>query len=613
MMTVQPEYPTRDGFRNTAEETRPGFSCAQDQEQVGNGQGRRPLDSIANKGASTAQSMFSLPDAEDLQRAVAQAKQADARRDRYRARELLWGLSALKRVKLCGRCSCRKNGTVDVVTRTLVGADGQPTDTHRGSFSGIATCGSVWACPVCSAAIQSERTAQVATLLKWAVQQGYTVIFETATLRHHAGQSLTDLWSGLGTAWSSMRTSGSYRRFQKRNNYVGYVRAVEVTYGDNGWHPHVHSFHIFDLGGIPQVSTPEWGVYEERCAALVAEMKTLRFTSWAYGAHKAGLGAPLERAFDVQVVHKPESARDYISKAVYDDSKNEKALRKQAFELQSAGLKKGKMGGRTPFELLRSVVEDGLADDLDLWNEYEKASKGRRALTWSRGLKKLCGADEVSDLDEWTEPEVHVTLANWKRDLSRRALLQTQVLDAAEHRADTEEIEEFCQVNGIELMDVNHPHAVRDREDHMFMKDERTDEEIKRAKLATSWNEQVEAEERADADAVTWWRRWVDDSVCAEDGRHLRNIYGMELLVATDPAITKITELVLAAPRESRWSLATELCTGAPGRVLGSVWGAVKMSAEFEEERQFDAQLREIREEILGNHAPVQAPTLTTM
>lgn len=612
-MTVQPEYPTRSQIRNTAEEPDTGFSCAQTQDQVGNGQGRRPLDNNANKGANTGQGTFSLPDAGDLQRAVAQEKQQDARRDRYRAREILWSLSTLKRVKLCGRCSCRKNGTVDLVTRSLVGADGQVTSTHRAGFDGIATCGSVWSCPVCSASIQSERTAQVATLLKWAAQKGYTVVFETATLRHHKGQSLTDLWSGLGTAWSSMRTSGSYRRFQKRNGYLGYIRAVEVTHGDNGWHPHIHSFHIFDLGGIPQVSTPEWDAYEERCASLVSEMKSTRFASWAYGAHKAGLGAPLERAFDVQVVHKPESARDYISKAVYDDSKNEKALRKQALELQSAGLQKGKQGGRTPFELLRSVVEDGLADDLDLWNEYEKASKGRRALTWSRGLKKLCGAEEVSDLDEWTEPEVHVTLADWKRDLSKKARLQTQVLEVAEDNADTAQIEEFCQVNGIELMDVNHPHAVRDREDHRFMKDERTEEEIRLAKLANSWTEHVEAEERADADAVTWWRRWVDDSVCAEDGHHLRNIYGMELLVATDPAIDKITELVLAAPVEARWSLTTELCTGAPSRVLGCVWGTVKMDQEFEEERQFDAQLREIQEGILGNREPVQAPTLATM
>ena len=35
------------------------------------------------------------------------------------------------------------------------------------------------------------------------------------------------------------------------------------------------------------------------------------------------------------------------------------------------------------------MVEQGDADALDLWHEWEAASKGRRQLVWSRGLREL--------------------------------------------------------------------------------------------------------------------------------------------------------------------------------------------------------------------------------
>jgi hypothetical protein len=49
----------------------------------------------------------------------------------------------------------------------------------------------------------------------------------------------------------------------------------------------------------------------------------------------------------------------------------------------------------------RGVLADGLetgnADDLELWLEWEAASKGRRQLLWSRGLKKRVGIEYLKD------------------------------------------------------------------------------------------------------------------------------------------------------------------------------------------------------------------------
>lgn len=53
---------------------------------------------------------------------------------------------------------------------------------------------------------------------------------------------------------------------------------------------------------------------------------------------------------------------------------------------------------RTPFQITGDFFETGDADDLGIWHEWEKGSKGRRALTWSKGLREWAElAAEKSD------------------------------------------------------------------------------------------------------------------------------------------------------------------------------------------------------------------------
>ncbi len=70
-------------------------------------------------------------------------------------------------------------------------------------------------------------------------------------------------------------------------------------------------------------------------------------------------------------------------------------------ELARSDLKRGRRGGRSPFELLAEAAEgDVLA--LMLWLEYERATKGKRAISWTRGLRKMLidVADEDAPSDE---------------------------------------------------------------------------------------------------------------------------------------------------------------------------------------------------------------------
>ncbi|TDB67152.1 hypothetical protein [Micromonospora sp. KC721] len=57
---------------------------------------------------------------------------------------------------------------------------------------------------------------------------------------------------------------------------------------------------------------------------------------------------------------------------------------------------------RTPLQILADFGTDGLAADLDLWHEYERATAGKSALRWSRGLRALL----LPDVDEQTDEEI---------------------------------------------------------------------------------------------------------------------------------------------------------------------------------------------------------------
>ncbi|MFE6430855.1 hypothetical protein ACFVOB_35945, partial [Streptomyces rochei] len=87
-----------------------------------------------------------------------------------------------------------------------------------------------------------------------------------------------------------------------------------------------------------------------------------------------------------------------------------------ALELARADLKTAAAGNVTPFELLGRIgdLTGGVPEDeaagtgslewnLARWHEYERATKGRRAIEWTRYLRSMLGLDggdtEADDLD----------------------------------------------------------------------------------------------------------------------------------------------------------------------------------------------------------------------
>jgi hypothetical protein len=291
-----------------------------------------------------------------------------ARRVRYTARARLGSFTGLRRVAACGRVPVTEDGAVYLRART--------GDDRKAGFGGLATCGSVWACPVCSAKVSVERIGELDRLLKWNSERGGSAAMATFTMRHNKGQRLKTLWDGLSGAWRYMTTGRAGVHWRKLRDLLGcdgYVRATEGTFGDaNGWHVHIHLLLIFNGPVSPET---------------VQNLTELLYRQWSRGLELQGFSASRRHGVDVRLCHGQgqslERVADYFSK--------------MTFEAAGGRFKAGRKGGRSPFEVLAEGLDTGNADDLEVWLEWEAASKGRRQLVWSRGLKARAGIEDRTD------------------------------------------------------------------------------------------------------------------------------------------------------------------------------------------------------------------------
>lgn len=304
------------------------------------------------------------------------APRASLRELRYERRGALWAVSSLERVRKCGRTRHDSQG---VVVRQHEGIPG---------FAGVCTCGSVWACPVCNAKVMSRRALELGVAVATVQERGGHVIFMTLTMRHHKGQRLADLWDKLSRAWNRVVGGKGWRTDCERYGITGFVKVVEVTYGNNGWHVHLHALVTVS----PEVGAPD--------AASVAGLQARMVGRWSRALVRMGLEAPLTVAQDAHVVTGPADQRlaEYFTKSV-------DAVHRMGLELTASQSKRvrSSLGTRSPWYLLDEVLELGV---LDGWHEWEAASKGRRQIAWSKGLRESLGLRQERTDEEIAAEEI---------------------------------------------------------------------------------------------------------------------------------------------------------------------------------------------------------------
>lgn len=355
------------------------------------------------------------------------------RRARYGLREVLWKASSLDRVRKCGRIPAGS----DVVLRHREGLPG---------LAGLCTCGSVWACPVCASKIRVRRALEIGEVLGEAVRQGYGLGFVTFTVRHRRSDPLPDIWGAVAQGWRRVSTA---RMRAVDSGRVGWVRVVEVTDGLHGWHVHVHAVVVLDIGTK---------------AVDLDRLGDAMFRRWRRGVESAGFEA-LRQAQDWRFVTNSgasEALGEYLAKSVETADAGSLGL-----ELTHTMPGRSRSGLKTwpVWRLLEDLERDGEVIALARWREWEAASRGKRMIGWSRGLRDRFGFDAELASDEEIASEelggieddvLRFTGEEWREVVSVRGRVAA-LLDVATGRtweASRREVMELLHSWGVSATEV---------------------------------------------------------------------------------------------------------------------------------------------------------------
>jgi hypothetical protein len=265
-------------------------------------------------------------------------------------------------------------------------------------YGNLMACASVWVCPICSNRIAQKRTDEILYAYKQWQADGGQIAMITYTFAHYRHQSLGENLGKLKTAYAKMQSQSGYRTLRVWHHQIN---AVEVLYGANGWHVHMHVL-IFFKGALPD------------------DLENKLFDIWSkHLPAKRGIGV------NIKTGHERTLAR-YVSKA------NQWHL---AAEIALGSKKTTK--GLTYLQLL-------IMGDYKHALEYALATSGLNVLTWSRDSKKAFGIAEMDAqaiADTEIEPsELFATIPAdlWLKIINRNNDLREIALELAE-MADSEE------------------------------------------------------------------------------------------------------------------------------------------------------------------------------
>jgi len=330
------------------------------------------------------------------------------------------------RIRNCMRAIVPNRDTVDVWHNVTQ---------KRAFYRGLMRCNQLWICPVCASWISEHRRAALAELLSQRLtipsSSGLTkndvisvpmwyVGLATFTISHHAGERLVDVKQRLDTAYQYEWSGRWAVAWRAKHNVIGTIRSLEVTHGENGWHPHYHTLLIRNSANAAQTVamielelSARWGDAVRAARGSASAERGVRFQGWDIGAV------------------------EYLSKMgqyVIDAGKRWDVIR----ELTKAPAKRGKVGGHTTWELLADYVSGEIRAG-ELWIEAAAALKGSRHLVASPGLYNRLGATLDLESDRAQSEEILApsdrllaTLSVEQWGVVIRKSLQSDLLDVAD-------------------------------------------------------------------------------------------------------------------------------------------------------------------------------------
>jgi hypothetical protein len=226
----------------------------------------------------------------------------------------------------------------------------------------------------------------------------------TLTLQHKMGDDLSELIAALKSSWRKTKSGAPWVRQVEKMGLEHYVTSIEFTYGQHGWHPHLHVLFFV----APGRSDSDLEVFRE-------------WVSMRFGSYLAKSGKYTSPIYGVNVIRGEKSIGDYVSKWGVD------------YEVAKSNVKSSGSGD-TPFQLLeRFASGDRVAGSLFV--EYAHATKGLNQLVWSRGAKGFFGVDDMDDLsaaEEEPEGEILTWLYEDQFSVIVKKGLRAKLLDMAD-------------------------------------------------------------------------------------------------------------------------------------------------------------------------------------
>lgn len=287
--------------------------------------------------------------------------------ERYRFLDALRPISR-RRTKCCGRT--RISQTVQVTT-----------DGAHVSVNGVMHCGNIHGCPVCAAKLYARRAFEIDSMLdQWlgsgdGIRRGpidARASMVTLTIRHGISHSMAETTRGVAECWRAIFEGRAGQALRKELQLKHYVRALEHTHGQNGWHPHLHV-----IGLHCDVWTDE-------------TVKRLR-TRW---------NDVVERTLGSDFVPSNEHGVTIVE---MKQSRDGRYVAKMGLELSGIQTKQAKGGNRTFWQVARDASE-GDCRAVALWQEAQLALYRTRQLTWSRGTREFFELPDLTD-EEIVEEE----------------------------------------------------------------------------------------------------------------------------------------------------------------------------------------------------------------
>ncbi|WP_235826584.1 protein rep, partial [Candidatus Frankia alpina] len=240
---------------------------------------------------------------------------------------------------------------------------------------------------------------EISRAIAHAIEAGFGAVFVTRTIPHTAEDELRTTLGGLteGRTWAARHWA--VKKVREEAGYLGCITAKEITRGKNGWHPHTHDVEVFRESVTPTTYGKMRKEYFDKLNAFYVRK-----------GHK-----PMVKGIGVKL--------DIITR-------DSDALGRYLVKLQETGvglgnemargdLKKGQKGSLMPFDIAAYFLRTGDTDALKLWREYERETKGKSVIRFSKGLRGLLlpGEEEASDEDlaaDGDDAGVEVgRLANW--------------------------------------------------------------------------------------------------------------------------------------------------------------------------------------------------------